>query len=202
MRIIGLTGGIASGKSTIARLLEKMGASVIDADQLSRDAVIPGSMALSEIAEEFGPSILNQDGTLNRAALGKIIFADPDSRHLLEAITHPAIASLARERLDSLERKGVEVAVYMAPLLVEAGVSGRVDEIWVVFVDTETQVMRLMARDGISREEALQRINSQMPMEEKRHFGKVVIDNRGSLDDAERQVRAAWEREVLNRYGE
>jgi len=202
MRIIGLTGGIASGKSTIARMLEKMGASVIDADQLSRDAVIPGSMALSEIAEEFGPSILNQDGTLNRAALGKIIFADPDSRHLLEAITHPAIASLARERLDSLERKGVEVAVYMAPLLVEAGVSGRVDEIWVVFVDTETQVMRLMARDGISREEALQRINSQMPMEEKRHFGKVVIDNRGSLDDAERQVRAAWEREVLNRYGE
>ena len=202
MRIIGLTGGIASGKSTIARLLEKMGASVIDADQLSRDAVIPGSLALSEIAEEFGPSILNQDGTLNRAALGKIIFADPDSRHLLEAITHPAIASLARERLDSLERKGVEVAVYMAPLLVEAGVSGRVDEIWVVFVDTETQVMRLMARDGISREEALQRINSQMPMEEKRHFGKVVIDNRGSLDDAERQVRAAWEREVLNRYGE
>ena len=202
MRIIGLTGGIASGKSTIARLLEKMGASVIDADQLSRDAVIPGSLALSEIAEEFGPSILNQDGTLNRAALGKIIFADPDSRHLLEAITHPAIASLARERLDSLERKGVEVAVYMAPLLVEAGVSGRVDEIWVVFVDTETQVMRLMARDGISREEALQRIDSQMPMEEKRHFGKVVIDNRGSLDDAERQVRAAWEREVLNRYGE
>lgn len=202
MRIIGLTGGIASGKSTIARMLEKMGASVIDADQLSRDAVIPGSLALSEIAEEFGPSILNQDGTLNRAALGKIIFADPDSRHLLEAITHPAIASLARERLDSLERKGVEVAVYMAPLLVEAGVSGRVDEIWVVFVDTETQVMRLMARDGISREEALQRINSQMPMEEKRHFGKVVIDNRGSLDDAERQVRAAWEREVLNRYGE
>jgi len=202
MRIIGLTGGIASGKSTIARMLEKMGASVIDADQLSRDAVIPGSMALSEIAEEFGPSILNQDGTLNRAALGKIIFADPDSRHLLEAITHPAIASLARERLDSLERKGVEVAVYMAPLLVEAGVSGRVDEIWVVFVDTETQVMRLMARDGISREEALQRIDSQMPMEEKRHFGKVVIDNRGSLDDAERQVRAAWEREVLNRYGE
>jgi dephospho-CoA kinase len=183
-------------------MLEKMGASVIDADQLSRDAVIPGSLALSEIAEEFGPSILNQDGTLNRAALGKIIFADPDSRHLLEAITHPAIASLARERLDSLERKGVEVAVYMAPLLVEAGVSGRVDEIWVVFVDTETQVMRLMARDGISREEALQRINSQMPMEEKRHFGKVVIDNRGSLDDAERQVRAAWEREVLNRYGE
>jgi dephospho-CoA kinase len=202
MRIIGLTGGIASGKSTIARMLEKMGASVIDADQLSRDAVMPGSQALSEISKAFGPTILNQDGTLNRAALGKIVFADPDSRRLLEAITHPAIASLAQERLDSLERKGVEVAVYMAPLLIEAGVSDRVDEIWVVYVDTETQVMRLMARDGISREEALQRIGSQMPMEEKRHLGKVVIDNRGSLDDAERQVRAAWEREVLNREGE
>jgi dephospho-CoA kinase len=199
MRIIGLTGGIASGKSAIARMLEKMGASVIDADQLSRDAVMPGSLALSEIAKAFGPSILNQDGTLNRAALGKIIFADQDSRRLLEAITHPAIASLAKERLDSLERKGVEVAVYMAPLLVEAGVSDRVDEIWVVYLDTETQVVRLMARDGISREEALQRIGSQMPMEEKRLYGKVVIDNRGSLDDAERQVRAAWEREVLNR---
>lgn len=202
MRIIGLTGGIASGKSTIARMLEKLGASVIDADQLSREVVMPGSQALTEIAKAFGPSILNQDGTLNRAALGRIIFADPESRRLLEAITHPAIASLAKVRLDSLERKGVEVVVYMAPLLIEAGVSGRVDEIWVVYVDTETQVMRLMARDGISREEALLRTGSQMPMDEKRHFGKVVIDNRGSLDDVWQKVRALWEREVLNREGE
>ena len=196
MRIIGLTGGIASGKSTVARMMEKLGAAVIDADQLSRDAVVPGMPAHAAIEAEFGPSVLNPDGTINRAALGSKVFADPDARRKLEGITHPAIARLAEERLNMLRSNGVAVAVYMAPLLIEAGVAGRVDEIWVVYLDRETQLARLMRRDGIGMEEALLRIDSQMPMDEKRGYGKVVIDNSGPVEDTKRQLLQAWEREV------
>ncbi len=197
MKIIGLTGGIASGKSTVARLLEKLGASIIDADQLARDAVEPGSPAYAAIVEAFGATILHPDGTIDRPALGAIVFADPDARRRLEAITHPAIAKLAEERLARLRADGTAVAIYMAPLLVEAGVTERVDEIWVVYIDRETQMERLMQRDNMGREDALRRINSQMPMDEKRLYGKVVIDNRGDLEETDRQVREAWERENL-----
>ena len=194
MRIIGLTGGIASGKSTVARILEEKGARVIDADQLARDVVVPGTDAYAAILREFGSEILNLDGTIDRGKLGAIVFADPDARRRLEAITHPAIAKLAEERLDSLRRQGTAVVFYMAPLLIEAGITGRVDEIWVVYVDRETQLARLMARDGSDRLDALRRIESQMPMEEKRNYGKEVIDNRGSLEETTRQVFEAWER--------
>ena len=194
MRIIGLTGGIASGKSTVARILEEKGARVIDADQLARDAVVPGTDAHAAIVREFGCEILSLDGTIDRGKLGAIVFADPAARRRLEAITHPAIAKLAEERLDSLRRQGTAVVFYMAPLLIEAGITGRVDEIWVVYVDRETQLARLMARDGSDRLDALRRIESQMPMEEKRNYGKEVIDNRGSLEETTRQVFEAWER--------
>lgn len=196
MRVIGLTGGIASGKSTVSRIMEKLGASVIDADQLARDAVMPGTQAHCAIEAEFGPSVLNPDRTINRAALGSRAFSDPDARRKLEGITHPAIGRLAEEMLDNLRKSGVAVAVYMAPLLIEAGVTERVDEIWVVYLDRDTQLERLMLRDGISREDALRRIDSQMPMDEKRGYGKVVIDNSGTVENTERQLLEAWEREV------
>lgn len=194
MRIIGLTGGIASGKSTVARILEEKGAQVIDADQLARDVVVPGTEAYAAIVREFGRDILCPDGAIDRGKLGAIVFADPAARKRLEAITHPAIAKLAEMRLDSLRTQGTAVAFYMAPLLIEAGITGRVDEIWVVYVDRETQLARLMARDGSNRPDALRRIESQMPMEEKRSYGKEVIDNRGSLEETTRQVFEAWER--------
>jgi len=194
MRIIGLTGGIASGKSTVARILKEKGVQVIDADQLARDAVVPGTDGHAAIVREFGCDILCPDGTIDRGKLGAIVFADPAARRRLEAITHPAIAKLAEERLDSLRRQGTAVVFYMAPLLIEAGITGRVDEIWVVYVDRETQLARLMARDGSNRLDALRRIESQMPMEEKRNYGKEVIDNRGSLEETTRQVFEAWER--------
>ncbi len=196
MRIIGLTGGIASGKSTVARLLEKLGASVIDADMLARDVVKSGSPAHAAIVETFGSAILTPDGSIDRPALGAIVFAEPESRRLLEAITHPAIARLSEERLAQLRAEGTAVAIYMAPLLIEAGITKRVDEVWVVYTDLDTQLKRLMQRDGISREDALRRIRSQMPMDEKRRYGKVIIDNRGGLEETERQVREAWAREI------
>lgn len=196
MRIIGLTGGIASGKSSVARLLKKMGAVVVDADQLSRDAVMPGEPAYDAIVAEFGEGILSPERTINRRALAKIVFADANARKRLERITHPAIAKLAQERLESLRRAGRETAFYMAPLLIEAGVASRVDEIWVVYAERETQIQRLMDRDCVSREEALQRLDAQMPMEEKVRRGRIVIDNNGSLEGLEQQVRKIWERET------
>jgi len=149
MRVIGLTGGIASGKSTVADLITAHGIPVIDADQLSRDAVLPGTEALSRIAEVFGRKILNRDGTLDRKALSDIIFADPGARITLEGILHPAIRKLAENRLAELREKGEPVALYVAPLLIEAGAVDSVDEIWVVYVDDSTQLERLQRRDGI-----------------------------------------------------
>ncbi len=197
MRIIGLTGGIASGKSSVARLLETLGASVIDADQLARDAVKPGTAANAAILELFGPDLVTGDGSLDRQRLGSIVFADPEARKRLESIVHPAIKLLAEERLAALRARGVPVAVYMAALLIEAGATDRVDEIWVVYLDAETQVQRLMLRDRLSREDAMRRIESQMPMVTKKGYARVVIDNSGSWEETERQVRDIWDREVV-----
>jgi dephospho-CoA kinase len=196
MRVIGLTGGIASGKSTVARILERLGGVVIDADQLAREVVMAGEPAYYAIVAEFGEGILNPDRTINRGVLGRLVFADPAARHRLERITHPAIASRAEQKLAALRAKGIPVVFYMAPLLIEAGVTSRVDEIWVVFADRETQVARLMQRDGIARPEALQRLAAQLPMEEKRTYGKVVIDNRGTPAETERQVQEVWAKEI------
>jgi dephospho-CoA kinase len=194
VKVIGLTGGIASGKSTVARILESCGAVVIDADQLAREVVAPGEPALDSIIDTFGAKFINHDGTLDRSALGKLVFADPISRLRLEAITHPAIRRIAYERLVSLRQTGVPVVVYMAALIVEANADSLIDEIWVVCVDRETQLKRLMQRDGINREEALQRLAAQMPTEERKRYGKVIIDNSGPLPETERQVREAWDR--------
>jgi dephospho-CoA kinase len=196
MRVIGLTGGIASGKSTVAKTLERLGAAIIDADLLAREVVAPGEAAYQAIVAEFNEGILNPDRTINRRALGRLVFADPDARRRLEAITHPAIGRRAEQKLADLSRDGTRVVFYVAPLLIESGATSRVDEIWVVYADRETQTKRVMERDGIGRDEALQRISAQMPMDEKKKFGNVVIDNRGTPAETERQVREIWEREI------
>jgi len=188
MRIIGLTGGIASGKSTVARLLAARGIPVIDADQLARDAVLPGAPALAAIVALFGNGILDSDGSLDRQALGARVFADPTLRRQLERIMHPAIKSLAESLLERYRREGMPVVVYMAPVLIEAGAADRVDEIWVVYVDRETQIGRLMARDRLGRDEALQRLSAQMPMEEKIKHGRIVIKNCGTEAELEKLV--------------
>ena len=192
MRIIGLTGGIASGKSLVARILEEMGAVVIDADQLAREVVKPGTGSYRAIVDFFGEIVLQEDGTLDRKALGRIVFADPEARIRLEQMTHPAIIRLAEERLDEERRKSTEIVFYMVPLLLEAGLASTVHEIWVVYADENTQIERLMKRDKIGRDEALRKIGAQMPMEEKVKFGQVIIDNRGTPDETRRQVLELW----------
>ena len=197
MRVIGLTGGIASGKSTVADLIAAHGVPVIDADQLSRDAVLPGTEALMRIAGIFGGKVLNSDGTLDRKALSEIIFADPVARITLEGILHPAIKELAERRLAELREQGEPAAIYVAPLLIEAGAVDRVDEIWVVHVDRSIQLERLQKRDGICCEDAVKRLSSQMPMEEKRKHGRIVVENCGTLEELKARVEELCRAEKL-----
>ena len=196
MLTIGLTGGIATGKSSVAALLAEQGAEVIDADQLARDAVAPGTAALQRIVELFGQQALLPDGTLNRQAVRELVFNEPAKRQQLEAILHPAIKELALQQIEQARIRGSRVVVYMAPLLIEAKATDRVDEIWVVTVRPEVQLERLIARDGCSRQQAEQIIAAQMPLAEKERFGVVVIDNSSSPEETRRQVEAAWQQRI------
>ncbi len=192
MKVIGLTGGIASGKSEVARHLTALGAVVIDADQLARHVVQPGEQGYQAIVARFGREILQADGSLDRKALGRIVFGDPEARKALEAITHPAIARLAAQRLSRERDQGTPVVFYMAPLLFEAGLVATMDEVWVVSVSEETQLARLMARDGIDREEALRRVAAQQPLAGKVARAHVVIDNSGLPEQTTSLVEEAW----------
>lgn len=196
MRVIGLTGGIASGKSSVARILEEKGVRVVDADQLARDAVALGSPGLDKIVAAFGSAVLQADGTLDRAALRQVVFADRAKKKQLESILHPEISRLADQHLAHARGEGLETVIYMAPLLIEAGVQGKVDEIWVVTVTPEIQVERLMKRDGISHEEAQRVIGSQMPLAEKAGYGRIVIDNSGTPEDTRRSVETLYIKEL------
>jgi dephospho-CoA kinase len=198
IRLIGLTGGIASGKSSVARFFEERGVPVIDADQLARDAVLPGSPAIERIALIFGNEVLAADGSLDRKKLGALIFASADKRHQLENILHPEIRRLSEDRIRAATADGHRLLVYMAPLLIEAGVTDRVDEIWVVTVRPDIQLERLMRREGISRDKALGMIASQMPLAEKELHGKVVIDNSGTPEQTHRILEDIWNRETGN----
>jgi dephospho-CoA kinase len=198
MKVIGLTGGIASGKSTVARLLGDFGAPVIDADQLARDVVRPGTGALAAIVAAFGSEVLQADGTLDREALGKRVFRVPEARRTLEWIIHPEIRRLARLKLQVLEDSGARVVFYMAPLLIEAGADTLCDAIWVVDVDETAQLQRATSRDGMSCEEARQRIAAQMPLAEKAGRGDVVIDNRGTIEELTERLKGLWEKEMAS----
>lgn len=196
MKIIGLTGGIATGKNAVAAMLAEMGAVVIDADQLARDAVAPGTRAYQQIVECFGPQVLSADGALDRQALRELVFCDPQRRQQLESLVHPAIKELALQRFADERQRGTQVLVYMAPLLIEAGAVDRVDEVWVVTLRPEVQLERLLARDGCSRELSQQMIAAQMPLTEKECYGVVVIDNSADLATTRKQVESAWQRRI------
>ncbi|NPV28422.1 MAG: dephospho-CoA kinase [Firmicutes bacterium] len=193
MRVIGLTGGIASGKSLVSRLLRELGALVIDADQIAREVVEPGKPAYHSILREFGNQVLNPDGSLNRQALGRLVFSDPRKLERLNQITHPLIIAEIQKLLKSYRLLFPEKAVVLdAPLLYEAGLESIVDEVWVVYVDYPTQLQRLMERDGLTREEARRRIEAQLPLEEKVKRADRVIDNRGTPEETALQVRKFW----------
>ena len=196
IRIIGLTGGIATGKSSVALFFTERGIPVIDADQLARDAVLPGSPALEKIVSIFGREVITQYGELDRKSLRTLIFSDPGKRLQLEDILHPMIRELAKERIDLAAAAGHQRLIYMAPLLIEAGATDRVDAVWVVTVRPEVQLERLMRRDGISRVQAQQIIDSQMPLSQKKQYGSVVIDNSGTETETKMILETVWAKET------
>lgn len=189
--LVGLTGGIATGKSTVAAMFRALGCLVVDADRLARDVVEPGEPALGQIVAEFGPDVVGSDGRLDRARLGGIVFADPARRRRLEAITHPAIRARLAARLAALAAEGFRgLVLFDAPVIVESGGHRAMDRLVVVVTDEATQLARLVARDGIGREEALRRIGAQMPIAEKAKLADYVIDNSGDRAATEAQVHA------------
>ncbi|MCW8859375.1 MAG: dephospho-CoA kinase [Deltaproteobacteria bacterium] len=195
--ILGVTGNIASGKSTVAKEFELRGAVVVDADQLAREVVAPESATLGALAETFGDQILKADGRLDRERLGEIIFTDAEARQHLNAIVHPAIAELAVERLQELrQRADIPLIVYEAPLLFEAGAEGRVDKILVVKIAAEEQLKRLMARNGFDEATAQARMAAQMDQQEKIKRADFIVDNSGSLEETCLQIDALWQQLV------
>ncbi|MCU1470741.1 MAG: dephospho-CoA kinase [Glaciihabitans sp.] len=197
MKLVGLTGGIASGKSVVSARLAEHGAVVVDADVLAREVVQPGTPGLAEIARQFGTSVIAADGALNRPALGAIIFADADRRAALNAITHPAIWRRAKELFDSAERANPDaVVVYDVPLLAEAASDRPMsfDLIVVVHADAATRIDRLVTLRGLSREDAEARLGSQTTDEQRLSIADVVIDSNGTLGHTLEQADALWER--------
>lgn len=196
IRVIGLTGGIATGKSSVVRFLMEKGAVVIDADELSRVAVRPGSPVLDKIVAAFGAGMLLPDGNLDRRRMRSAVFGNDEKRHQLERIIHPEIKRLADESISAAASEGHRVVFYMAPLLIETGNTDQVDEVWVVTVRPEIQLQRLMDRDDISMVEAQKIIDSQMPLAEKERYGRIIIDNSGTFQETRQLVATIWDREM------
>jgi dephospho-CoA kinase len=181
LRLFGLTGGIGSGKSTVARRLRERGVPVIDADQLAREVVAKGTPGLSEIVARFGEGVLDENGELDRKRLAALVFKDDEARRALNAITHPRVAALAAERAAELDARGEPLACYEVPLLFEGRLDGVLKPVVVVAAPVETQVARAVARDGGTPEDALARVRAQMPLEEKIRRADHVIDNSGPV---------------------
>ncbi len=195
MLIVGLTGGIGSGKSSAARAFVKLGVRLVDSDVLARTVVEPGRPALAGIRERFGDSVINGDGTLCREKLRDVVFHDAAALTALNAIVHPAVyGQMAREIEEYRKNPGDTILMLDIPLLYESGGEKIVDRVVVVWVDRETQITRLMARDGFSREAAVNRIEKQMPMDEKRRRADFVVDNTGTFQDLENRVGEVFDK--------
>jgi dephospho-CoA kinase len=196
MRLIGVTGGIATGKSTVVRLLAARGASVIDADELAREAVRPGERALDEVAARFGPGVLLPDGSLDRSRLGAIVFADTDARRDLERITHPRIAELMQEDIAAALAGPAPLVAVDIPLLFENSREAMFEGVLLVYAPPAVQIRRLHERNGLDEAEALQRLDAQLPIDEKRSRATWIIDNSDGLDATSRAVDQWWESAV------
>ena len=194
MRVFGLTGGIASGKSTVSRYLHKLGAAIVDADRAAHALAMPFQPLWEAYREHFGEKVLLPDGTLDRRAIARAVFHDTEERAWMNKVSHPMILKRMEEELEECRASGSQVAFLDVPLLYEVGWESAAEAVWVVYVPGPVQLARLMARDGCDEEAAMARISSQMSMEEKRGRADVVIDNSGKWEDTETQVKDAWRR--------
>lgn len=192
---IGLTGSIATGKSTVTNMLKELGAFVIDCDKTARDVVAPGTRGLAKIEAAFGKAAVAADGSMDRVYIGDLVFRNPEMKKRLENILFPLIFEALDAELLRLEREDATPVVFLdMPLLYEVKYDSYVDEVWLVYVPFEVQLSRLMKRNGYTKEEALLRIHSQISVDKKKSLAQQVIDNSGTLEDTKEQVRSLWER--------
>ncbi|MFW6264544.1 MAG: dephospho-CoA kinase [Bacillota bacterium] len=189
--IIGLTGGIASGKSTVSNYLQDLGAVIIDADKIARTVLEKGEQAYKEVVDFFGKDILKENAEIDRSKLGKLIFSEKKYRNKLEEITHPVIIKKINKKIEEY-RENNRIIILDAPLLFEVGLDKDVDQTWLVYVDKETQINRLMSRDNISKDEAIKRIEAQLPIEKKKEMADIVIDNRKGRENLKTEVLKHW----------
>lgn len=188
IKTIGLTGGIASGKTTVAKILRELGVEVINADDYARQALDQGKHAYFQVIGEFGAGVLGEDGRINREALGSRIFKNPEARKRLEEIIWPVVIKEIKEAIDFYTQKGLKLLVVEAPLLFEAGQENLFDAVWVVSIERSEQIKRLMERNGFTEEEAGRRIAAQLPLEYKEEKAEVVIENNAGFDELKEQV--------------
>ena len=196
MRTIGLTGSIACGKSNVSAVLRELGAAVVDGDLLSRELTAPGGPALPAIREAFGGGVFHADGTLNRRALGDVVFASDAARKRLDGLMQPLLRSLILRRMEEARAGGAKICVLDMPLLFEAGLDVLCDTVWCVHLPREEQLRRLMARDGLRLSQAEARLRSQLSSEEKAARAQVVIDTSGSIDETRAMIPALYAREL------
>lgn len=196
MRLIGLTGGIATGKSTVAAMLAARGAAVVDADAIAHEVLLPGASAFEDVVQRFGGRVLDEGGAVDRAALGAIVFADPELRVELERITHPRINALVQERIVEALQSSAPLVVADIPLLFERGREDAFEGTMLVYARPATQLLRLRERDGLDDISAQRRLVAQLPIDEKRALATWVIDNEGSRESTATEVHDWW-REVV-----
>ena len=193
---IGLTGGIASGKSTVLTYFKDKGIPYIDADIVAREVVEPGTEGLKAIVDTFGSHVLQDDGTLNREALGAIVFHNEEKRQLLNSCLKTHIHNRIMELTSQYEQGNTPILIYDIPLLIEGEWYTMMDEVWLVYVNEMTQIERLMSRNGYTREDALARINSQMRLDDKRAYADIIVDNNGTPHDLTVQLNTIWNERI------
>lgn len=193
---IGLTGGIASGKSTVLTFFKDKGIPYIDADVVAREVVGPGTEGLKAIVDTFGSHVLQDDGTLNREALGAIVFHNEEKRQLLNSCLKTHIRNRIMELTSQYEQGNTPILIYDIPLLIEGEWYTMMDEVWLVYVNETTQIERLMSRNGYTREDALARINSQMRLDDKCAYADIIIDNNGTPHDLTVQLNTIWNERI------
>ena len=196
MRTIGLTGSIACGKSNVSAALRDLGAAVVDGDLLSRELTAPGGKALPAIRQAFGGGVFHGDGTLNRHALGDMVFASVEARARLDGLMQPLLRSLILRRMEEARAGGAKICVLDMPLLYEAGLDALCDTVWCVHLPRDEQIRRLMARDGLTLPQAEARLRSQLSSDEKAARARVVIDTSGSIDETRAMIPVLYAREL------
>ncbi len=193
MKVIGLTGGIGSGKSTVARFLAELGAVILDADKIGHEIMLPDGRAWQQVVAAFGRRIVAANGDIDRETLGKIVFASSEARTRLNRIMHPVIYDAVKARLQECRQEGASVAVLEAPLLLEAGWKSLVDEVWVTVASEETVLKRLRERARFTEQESLARIRSQLPSNARIEQADIIIDTDCNLDELKARVKKRWQ---------